>query len=344
MLEDNKMNAYKNAGVDISKGNMFSRFAVHSGTITLKNEVIGNRHGFAGLFKVPLGYNSPVLAASTDGVGTKVKIAVEQAIHYDNPKYLKTIGHDVVAMVINDIICTRADPLFFLDYLATSKIDFSLHKQVIVGITDALVECDTTLLGGETAEMPGMYNNQDFDLAGFGVGIVEEENIFKNDDIKENDIIIGITSSGPHANGYSLIRTILDTTNVDSQILEQLMQPTTLYHNAIKCVRDIVNGIAHITGGGLIENIPRIVDQSLTTMIKQHSWQIPSIFDWIQCNGNVSKLEMYRVFNMGIGMVLFVDPSEAKFIHHELRKVGYDAFIIGRVVPFDGQSVIINEK
>ncbi|CAN4121128.1 unnamed protein product [Withania somnifera] len=319
---------YKDAGVDIDAGSELVR------RIAKMAPGIG---GFGGLF--PLG--DSYLVAGTDGVGTKLKLAFETGIH-------DTIGIDLVAMSVNDIVTSGAKPLFFLDYFATSRLDVDLAEKVIKGIVDGCQQSDCALLGGETAEMPDFYAEGEYDLSGFAVGIVKKDSVIDGKGIKVGDVLIGLPSSGVHSNGFSLVRRVLKQRGLSlkdqlpggtTTLGEALIAPTVIY---VKQVLDIINkggvkGIAHITGGGFTDNIPRVFPKGLGAIIYEGSWAIPPVFKWIQEAGRIEDAEMRRTFNMGIGMVLVVSPEAADRILGEVQKTSI-AYRIGEVVKGDGVS------
>lgn len=324
------MTTYKESGVDLEQGAKFVKRISGIAALTLSPNVIAQVGGFAGCYELPTGYDKPVMVTSTDGVGTKLLLAL------NNQQHLLTIGNDVVAMVVNDIVCCGAEPLVFLDYFAASTLDLEQGEAVIAGIADACIECNVSLVGGETAELPGMYKPGEFDIAGFGVGIVEKDCILDGrKNVVAGDVLIGIESSGPHSNGYSLIRRII--TNgpgwLSDPIVNQLMAPTTLYPPVVKQILQTidVHGIAHITGGGFFENIPRIVDDWYTCVIDTASWERSTVFDWLQETGPVGITEMYNVFNMGIGMVIIVPPELQDRTISTIETSGLRAWKIGHV-------------
>lgn len=316
---------YKEAGVDIEAGNKTVEYIKPLAKKTYRKEVISGVGGFSGLFKVPDGYKEPILVASTDGVGTKLKLAFKLNKH-------KTIGIDLVAMCVNDLICCGAEPLFFLDYFASGKLSPDQAKEVIEGITEGCLQANCTLLGGETAELPGLYKNNEYDLAGFSVGIVEKNKIINGKSIKEGDVLIGVESSGLHSNGYSLANKVfLETTKWDKSIGETLLTPTIIY---VKLIKNLISkfeikGIANITGGGLTENIPRIFPENTGCEIDLNSWQRSKIFKLIQELGNIEDTEMLRTFNNGIGMVIITSKEIEKDILKEIKKEGFNSFNIG---------------
>ncbi|MCL4114269.1 UNVERIFIED_CONTAM: hypothetical protein GTU68_038146 [Idotea baltica] len=282
---------------------------------------------------IPEGYKQPILVSGTDGVGTKLKLAIEAGI-YD------TIGVDLVAMCVNDIIVTGAEPLFFLDYYATAKLDNVIAEDVIKGIADGCVQSGAALIGGETAEMPGMYAKGDFDLAGFSVGVVEKEEILDPSNIEHGNVLIGLASTGAHSNGYSLIRKVLEVSGAslsdsfDGRTLgEALIAPTKIYVKSILSAlkKHKINGLAHITGGGLTENLPRVMADNSKGIIKLNSWEKPAVFDWLQENGNIEEQEMLRTFNCGVGMVVVVDNADADAIQAHFKGEGIENWVIGSI-------------
>jgi len=330
---------YKSAGVDIDAGNDLVNKIKKDVASSHNKNVLGNIGGFAGMYELSKNYNEPVMVACTDGVGTKVALAQEF-------NQVDSIGQDLVAMCVNDLIVCGAKPLFFLDYFASSKLEVNEASRIIKGIADACKNSDCALLGGETAEMPGHYVGKNFDLAGFSVGCVEKNNIITGDNIDEGNVLIGIESSGPHSNGFSLIRKIIKESSLNknelNKITELALKPTHLYPNLImQLINQFkINGMAHITGGGLTENIPRSLPKHLAAEIYLDSWQLPEIFTWLQENGNISKDDMLRIFNCGIGMVLLVNEDISKNIKSEINKNGFVCFDIGKVIKKDNGSVI----
>jgi len=316
---------YKEAGVDIDSGNKTVEYIKPLAKKTNRPEVISGVGGFSGLFKLPEGYKEPVLVGCTDGVGTKLKLAFKLNKH-------ETIGIDLVAMCVNDLICCGAEPLFFLDYFGCGKLSPEQAKEVIKGIAEGCLQANCTLLGGETAELPGFYKNDEYDLAGFAVGIVEKSKILDGKNIKEGDVLIGIESSGLHSNGYSLANKIfLETTKWDKSIGETLLTPTIIY---VKLIRNLISkfeikGIANITGGGLTENIPRVFPENIGCKIDFNSWERPKIFKLIQELGNIEDTEMLRTFNNGIGMVLVVSKEFEKETIKEIEVQGFKSYKIG---------------
>ena len=289
-----------------------------------------NIGGFAGMYKLGNDFENPILVACTDGVGTKVSLAQE----YNN---LSGIGQDLVAMCVNDLIVCGAKPLFFLDYYASSKLDVDEAALVIKSITNACIGSGCALLGGETAEMPGHYIGNNFDLAGFSVGCVDEKKILNNENVKIGNVLLGIESSGPHSNGFSLIRKIINDSkapkNEIKEMVNKALMPTILYPSLIiDLIKNFsINSISHITGGGLLENLPRSIPKNLSIEINTNSWKMPKIFRWLQDEGNVPQDEMYRIFNCGIGMVLFVDEKDSSEIRDKILEKNYKCFEIGKV-------------
>ncbi|HPI92883.1 MAG TPA: phosphoribosylformylglycinamidine cyclo-ligase [Deltaproteobacteria bacterium] len=326
---------YRDAGVDIDKQNMFVKAIKSSVKSTHGPEVIGGIGGFAGLFKLDIGnYTEPVLVSSTDGVGTKLKIAFLADNH-------EGVGIDLVAMVVNDLVVVGAQPLFFLDYFATGKLSLERAKMIIAGITRGCKEAGCALIGGETAEMPGFYREDEYDVAGFGVGVVDSDKIIDGSRIAAKDVLIGIHSSGLHSNGFSLVRKVLFERaklriddyleDIGKPLGEELLTPTRIY---VKSVLNVlrgfeVKGIVHITGGGFIDNIPRVLPSRSSARISRGTWEVPPIFRFIQDVGKIEDAEMYRTFNMGIGMVLVVSPKDADDVMLRLKGLKESADIIG---------------
>ncbi|ACD95822.1 phosphoribosylformylglycinamidine cyclo-ligase [Trichlorobacter lovleyi] len=328
---------YKEAGVDIEAGNSFVQKIKPLVKSTFRPEVMTEIGGFGGLFSLNAAkYKNPVLVSGTDGVGTKLKLAFLADRH-------DTVGIDLVAMCVNDIVVQGAEPLFFLDYLATGKLDPDKAAQIVAGIAEGCRQAGCALIGGETAEMPGFYADGEYDIAGFTVGVVEKDQIIDGSSITVGNKLIGIGSSGLHSNGYSLARRIIfdrmglainsplpdSTKTVD----EELLTPTRIYvRSVMNLLKDFrINGIAHITGGGLLENVPRILPKGCSASFKLGSWDMPSIFTTLQEAGNVEQNEMYRTFNMGIGMVLAVAAADVDDILSRLNGLGEQAWLIGEV-------------
>jgi len=309
-----KSYTYKDAGVDIDAGNQLINNIKPLVKTTHRPGVMGSLGGFGGLFDLSqINCKNPVLVSGTDGVGTKLKLAHKINDH-------STIGIDLVAMCVNDIIVLGAEPLFFLDYYACGQLDNAQATQVITGIANGCKTSGCALIGGETAEMPGMYEGDDYDLAGFVVGVVDKTKIIDGSQIKANQSLVGVQSSGPHSNGYSLIRKIIDETQADlnqpfdgSSLGKKLLTPTQLYTKPMLDIlqkSESIYGIAHITGGGIMENISRIIPEGLAIEVNQHSWKRPAVFDWLQTQGNIEDIEMLRTFNCGIGLCLVVDNKQ----------------------------------
>jgi len=333
--------SYRDAGVDIDAGESLVEAIKPIARKTFRPEVLTGLGGFGALYKLPVErYKEPVLVSGTDGVGTKLKLATELNRH-------DTIGIDLVAMCANDIIVQGAEPLFFLDYLATGKLKPEQGTVIISGIAEGCRQAGAALIGGETAEMPGMYANEDYDLAGFCVGVVERKDIIDGSRVTVNDTLIGLASSGPHSNGYSLIRKVLEVsgasldTPLDEQTLgDLLLAPTRIYVKPILQLLEAlpIHAIAHITGGGLPDNLPRVLPKNTRAVIDARSWKQPVIFDWLQENGKIEPLEMYHTFNCGVGMVLALAAADTEKALELLKAAGENAFIIGHVetLPEDG--------
>jgi phosphoribosylformylglycinamidine cyclo-ligase len=326
--------SYRDAGVDIDAGEALVERIKPAVAKTRRPEVLTGLGGFGALFELPLArYQAPVLVSGTDGVGTKLKLAFESGIH-------DSIGIDLVAMCVNDIAVTGAEPLFFLDYYATGRLDLDIASAVISGIARGCEQAGAALVGGETAEMPGLYGSGDYDLAGFCVGIVEKSAIIDGSRVRAGDALVGIASSGPHANGYSLIRRILEVSGnrlddslAGRSLAEWLLAPTRIYVRPLLslCSRFDVHALAHITGGGLIENVPRVLPAGTAAVIDTGAWQPAEIFDWLQRKGNVEPREMYRTFNCGIGMVACVAEDDCAAVIEHLNAEGEDARRIGHI-------------
>ena len=334
-LMTNKPLTYKDAGVDIDAGNELVERIKPLVKRTRRPEVLAGIGGFGGMFAIPPDrYREPVLVSGTDGVGTKLMLAQYLNRH-------ETIGIDLVAMCVNDVLVQGAEPLFFLDYFACGKLDIDVATAVIGGIAEGCLQAGAALIGGETAEMPDMYSDGDYDLAGFTVGAVERDQLIDGGGIAEGDAIIGLASSGPHSNGYSLIRKVLDlapdATINGKPASEQLLTPTRIYVKAIlELMQSVsVKGLAHITGGGITENIPRILGGSNDAEIDTNSWQRGPIFDWLAETGNIETAEMRRTFNCGVGMVVVVNARDADASIRALNKQGEQAWQIGRIVTGD---------
>jgi phosphoribosylformylglycinamidine cyclo-ligase len=325
---------YREAGVDIDAGEeLVERIKPHVRR-SMRREVLGGIGGFGALVEVPLDrYRKPVLVSGTDGVGTKLRLAIDTRRH-------DTVGIDLVAMCVNDVVVQGAEPLFFLDYFATGKLDVDVGERLIAGIVDGCVQAGCALVGGETAEMPGMYHGEDYDLAGFCVGVVEKDAIIDGSATRAGDVVLGLPSSGPHSNGFSLIRKILQVAGADLEtsldgvsLVDRLMAPTRIYVKPLLgLISELpVHGLSHITGGGLVENIPRVLPEGLEVVLERKAWRREAVFDWLQREGQVADAEMYRVFNCGIGMTVHLAPSNADRAIGILRQMGQEAIVIGEV-------------
>ena len=329
----NKPLTYKDAGVDIDAGNELVERIKPLVAKTRRPEVLAGIGGFGGLFALPPGrYNEPVLVSGTDGVGTKLLLAQHLGVH-------DTIGIDLVAMCVNDVLVQGAEPLFFLDYFACGKLDNEVASDVISGIAEGCLQAGAALIGGETAEMPDMYAPGEYDLAGFTVGAVERSEMLDGSKIAVGDVVIGIASSGPHSNGYSLIRKVLDRVG-DAHIdgapaAERLLAPTRIYVKSVLALLEQVDvhGLAHITGGGITENIPRVLHGDLNVAIDTTSWEQGPVFDFLQQHGNIETAEMRRTFNCGVGMVAVVNPAQAPLAINLLNGSGEQAWQLGTVIP-----------
>jgi phosphoribosylformylglycinamidine cyclo-ligase len=335
---------YRDSGVDIDAGSELIERIKPAVAKTRRPGVLAGLGGFGALFELPLDrYREPVLVSGTDGVGTKLKLAVEAGLH-------DSIGIDLVAMCVNDIVVAGAEPLFFLDYYATGKLDLDVASDVITGIAAGCELAGAALVGGETAEMPGMYGDGDYDLAGFSVGIVEKSAILDGSTVAAGDTLIGLAASGPHSNGYSLIRKILEVSGSQLSdelegrpLAEWLLAPTRIYVKSLLSLfgQVKVHALAHITGGGLTENLPRVLPENTRAVIDTDAWQAGTIFDWLQHNGNVETMEMYRTFNCGIGMVVCVAAADARTALDHLNSLGEDARIIGHIEQSEGEPGVV---
>lgn len=333
-MSDNKPSlSYKDAGVDIDAGNALVDRIKGVTKRTSRPEVMGSIGGFGALCELPEGYKKPVLVAGTDGVGTKLRLAIDLKQH-------RGVGIDLVAMCVNDLIVQGAEPLFFLDYYATGKLDVDVAADVVTGIGDGCEQSGCALIGGETAEMPGMYDHGDYDLAGFCVGVVEKEQIIDGSKVAEGDALIALASSGPHSNGYSLIRKIIEVSEADLEsdlhgrtLAQHLLEPTRIYvKSVLELIKQVpVHALSHITGGGFWENIPRVLPKGTKAVIDGNSWDWPVIFDWLKDNGNVNMKEMYRTFNCGVGMVIAVPHEHAERAVDVLTTAGETAWNIGHI-------------
>lgn len=327
---------YKSSGVDIDAGNLFVDLIRPLAKTTANKHVLGKLGGFSGAYELPKKYKNPILLAAADGVGTKLKIAFMTS-RFD------TVGIDLVAMNVNDIVTCGAEPLFFLDYIATSKLNPKEGAEIVKGIVEGCKQAGCALLGGETAEMPGFYKKDEFDLAGFVVGIVDKEQVIDGSDVKAGDAVIGIASSGLHSNGYSLARKVLlgrkkyklsdKPKPLKRSLANELLEPTRIYVKSILNLRKSfqIKAAAHITGGGLLENIPRVLPKNCAVEMDSSTWQIPSIMELIKQEGRIDQEEMYRTFNCGIGMVLVVDSKDVGKVLKRLGKLKEKASLIGEV-------------
>lgn len=328
---------YKDSGVDITKGNQLIEKIKPIAKSTLRQGVLAGLGGFGAMFEIPIDrYKNPILISGTDGVGTKLMVA-EMLNKHD------TIGIDLVAMCVNDLIVQGAEPLFFLDYYATGSLNEDVATSVISGIGEGCIQSGCALIGGETAEMPGMYKGEEYDLAGFCVGIVEKNKIIDGSKVSAGDQLIALGSSGPHSNGYSLIRKVLEKSKPSSSQLNSLIEPTKIYVKSIlSLIQNLpVHAISHITGGGLLENIPRVLPKHLAANLDQNSWELPQIFKWLQAEGNIDTMEMYRVLNCGVGMVVIVPKALSGEAIDILKSCGENAWLIGEVINSEGKQVLI---
>ncbi len=340
--------SYKDAGVDIDAGDQLVENIKPFAKRTMRPEVLGGIGGFGALVEVSKKYKNPVMVSGTDGVGTKLKLAFKLNKH-------DTVGQDLVAMSVNDILVTGAEPVFFLDYFACGKLDVPVATDVIKGIAQGCEISGCALIGGETAEMPSMYPAGEYDLAGFAVGLVEKDDIITGKSIVAGDVLLGLGSSGPHSNGYSLIRKVVERSNADlsapfangKTLGEALIEPTRIYVKPVLALMQQVKvkGLAHITGGGLKENIPRCLPDNITAVVEKAHWPRPPVFDWLQKEGNIDDAEMARTFNCGIGMVLVVARDDADRAAQMLTQSGERVFIIGsvreRLSPDEHQTVVL---
>ncbi len=333
MSGNNSSLSYKDAGVDIDAGNALVDRIKGVVKRTRRPEVMGGLGGFGALCELPTKYKQPLLVSGTDGVGTKLRLALDMKKH-------DTIGIDLVAMCVNDLIVQGAEPLFFLDYYATGKLDVDTATSVVTGIGEGCLQAGCALIGGETAEMPGMYDGSDYDLAGFCVGVVEKEDVIDGSKVKAGDALIAVGSSGPHSNGYSLIRKIIEVSDADLQaplgdktVGEALLEPTRIYiKSALKLIAEHdIHAISHITGGGFWENIPRVLPKETKAVIDGSSWQWPEVFQWLQEKGNVETFEMYRTFNCGVGLIIALPEEQAEAAVNLLTEQGENAWVIGSV-------------
>ena len=338
--------SYKDAGVDINAGNALVERIKPEVKRTTRAEVIGGLGGFGALCAIPSKYKEPILVSGTDGVGTKLRLAIDLKKH-------DTIGIDLVAMCVNDLVVQGAEPLFFLDYYATGRLDVDVAADVVKGIADGCVQSGCALVGGETAEMPGMYHVGDYDLAGFCVGVVEKSEIIDGSRVKNGDALIALGSSGPHSNGYSLVRKVIDVAGVNpatelldnKPLSEHVLAPTKIYVKSVLALikQADVHAIAHLTGGGFWENIPRVLPKNTKAVIDEKSWKWPSVFNWLQEKGNIDTYEMYRTFNCGVGMVIALPQEQVETALAILKQSGENAWLIGHIehAEDDAEQVVI---
>jgi phosphoribosylformylglycinamidine cyclo-ligase len=328
--------SYRDAGVDIDAGDALVEAIKPYAKRTLRPEVLAGIGGFGALCRIPKKYREPVLVSGTDGVGTKLKLAFAHGRH-------DTVGIDLVAMSVNDVLVQGAEPLFFLDYFACGKLDAKVAAQVVKGIARGCELAGCALIGGETAEMPGMYPDGEYDLAGFCVGVVERRRIVSGKTIRPGDVLIGLASSGAHSNGYSLIRRIVERAKPDAALMDALMQPTRIYVKPVLKLmqRVAVKGLAHITGGGLTGNVPRMLPKGTKAVLHKVQWPRPALFQWLQAQGEVAEDEMHRVFNCGIGLVIAVAPRDVRKTMAQLLRLGETAYVIGAVEKGRGEPAAI---
>lgn len=331
---------YRDAGVDIDAGNELVRRIAPAVRRTRRPELLSHLGGFAALAALPQDYRDPVLVTGTDGVGTKLRLAIDHDRHDD-------VGQDLVAMCVNDVLVAGAEPFLFLDYYASGALDVDVAERVINGIAKACEMAGCALAGGETAEMPGFYPEGDYDLAGFCVALVERDAIITGDAIGVGDVLIGLASSGPHSNGYSLIRRILDDQGgvVPDHLVDSLLAPTRIYVRSVNSVLELARGLCHITGGGFVDNLPRMFGDDLAAAIDLDAWQRPAVFNFLQQAGNIDEVEMLRTFNLGVGFVVCVAAADADGVVGTLTQAGEQAQVIGRMVsngstPASGQLVV----
>jgi len=345
--EEKQSLSYKDAGVDIDAGNALVENIKGAVKRTTRPEVMGGLGGFGSVCQLPTGYKEPVLVAGTDGVGTKLRLAIDLGKH-------DTVGIDLVAMCVNDLIVQGAEPLFFLDYYATAKLDVNVASAVVAGIAEGCVQSGCALVGGETAEMPGMYHKGDYDIAGFCVGVAEKSRLIDGTKVAAGDQLIALGSSGAHSNGFSLIRKVLEVNNTDTNellngksIADHLIEPTKIYvKSTLSLLKEVeVHALSHITGGGFWENIPRVLPDSAQAIINGDSWQWPEIFNWLQEKGNITTHEMYRTFNCGVGMILVVPAGQVEKSIEILNENGENAWHIGEIAAMQAgaEQVVINK-
>ena len=333
--------SYRDAGVDIDAGDRLVENIKPFAKRTLRPEVLGGLGGFGALVEIGKNYRNPVLVSGTDGVGTKLKLAFDWDLH-------DTVGIDLVAMSVNDILVQGAEPLFFLDCFACGKLDVDRATAVIKGIAQGCEQSGCALIGGETAEMPGMYPEGEYDLAGFAVGVVEKERIISGQNIRAGDVLLGLASNGAHSNGYSLIRKIIDRAQPDldaefdggKTLRQTVIAPTRLYAKPLlAAMKEFeIKGMAHITGGGISENLPRVLPQNCTAHVDAKSWEMPKLFQWLQKEGNIAAAEMYRTFNCGIGMIVVAAHDKAEVLADFLRQQGETVYRLGEIRERQGDE------
>ncbi|MBK84715.1 MAG: phosphoribosylformylglycinamidine cyclo-ligase [Pseudomonadota bacterium] len=345
--DSNQGMTYASAGVNIEAGNELVDRIKPMARSTMRPEVLGNLGGFGALCAIPKGYEEPILVSGTDGVGTKLKLAIELNKH-------DTIGIDLVAMCVNDLLVSGAEPLFFLDYYASGKLEVDQAADIISGIAEGCRQSGCALVGGETAELPGLYAEKDYDLAGFCVGVAEKAKIITGETIKAGDQLIGIASSGIHSNGYSLVRKVLSANNIslteqkiehkgqEVSIGEALLEPTKIYAKAVKELQTKVEvkGMAHITGGGITENLPRVLPENASAEIRLDSWEKPALFNFMQKHGNIAEPEMLKTFNMGIGMIVVVSAEQKDAALAALKELGETAYHLGQIIDQQETAVV----
>lgn len=345
MSEQKQSLSYKDAGVDIDAGNALVENIKGAVKRTTRPEVMGGLGGFGAVCQIPTGYKEPVLISGTDGVGTKLRLAIDLKKH-------DTVGIDLVAMCVNDLLVLGAEPLYFLDYYATAKLDVKVASDVVAGIAEGCVQSGCALVGGETAEMPGMYHEGDYDIAGFCTGIAEKSELITGENVAVGDALIALGSSGPHSNGFSLIRKVLEVNNTDTNevlgdrsIADHLLEPTKIYvKSTLAMLKEVkANALSHITGGGFWENIPRVLPEGTKAVVDGNSWQWPEIFNWLQEKGNITTHEMYRTFNCGVGMIIVVPSEQVSKSLEILTAHGENAWLIGEIqtATVDEEQVVI---
>ena len=346
MSENKQSLSYKDAGVDIDAGNQLVDRINSVTKKTTRPEVRGGLGGFGALCELPAKYKRPLLVSGTDGVGTKLRVAMDANRH-------DSVGIDLVAMCVNDLIVQGAEPLFFLDYYATGKLDVDVAADVVTGIGEGCEQAGCALIGGETAEMPGMYHDGDYDIAGFCVGVVEADKVIDGSGVKAGQKIIALASSGPHSNGYSLVRKIVEVSKADvnadldgKPLIDHLLAPTRIYVKPVLALLEKVKveAISHITGGGFWENIPRVLPENAKVVVDESSWQWPVVFNWLQENGNVTQHEMYRTFNCGVGLILVVDENDADEAVRILNEGGEQAWLLGHIEDRNGDEEQVEIK